>query len=158
MTEAEVWDNLTLFTEAASVPVLSDADIDTLVGQAKRADSSGRAPTDVAWVPTWNVAFAVALGWQIKLGRLVSAYDFASADQRLQRSQMFKHCQEMVTFWKEQGSSLVGGGAVSGIGTIQLRGLPTRPPGSADPGSAPGELLSWWQIENRRETDAEPPY
>lgn len=53
------------------------------------------------WVPTFNLAYAIALGWRLKAAKVATAYDFASNDQKLTRSQMFKHCMEQHEHWKK---------------------------------------------------------
>jgi hypothetical protein len=39
------------------------------------------------------------MGWEIKLGRLATVYDFKFGDQTLSRSQMFRNVRELIDFW-----------------------------------------------------------
>lgn len=93
MTEAEARARLEAMVAASSEPTLSDAEVDDLVDLAKRADSEGRAPSDVAWVPTWDLNSAASEGWQRKAGKVVANFRFSSDGQSFDRHQVFEMCE-----------------------------------------------------------------
>lgn len=107
MTEDEARADIGLLTRSTSAPTLDGEELEYLLRRAKRADSSGRAPSDAAWEPTFNIAFAVGLGWELKAGKLVDAYDFKSKDRSFNRSQMRKHCLDQMKLWKSRATESV---------------------------------------------------
>ena len=66
MTLTEARDLLVLKTSADTEPVVTNAQVETFLGYCKLADSSKRAPTDSAWVPTWDLDHAEALIYERK--------------------------------------------------------------------------------------------
>lgn len=66
MTLAAARDYLVLATAADQEPVVTNANVETFLGQCKLADSTGRAPTDADWVPTWDLNLAEALIYERK--------------------------------------------------------------------------------------------
>jgi hypothetical protein len=52
-----------------------------------------------AWGWSWSLSTGVRMGWEIKLGRLATVYDFKFGDQTLSRSQMFRNVRELIDFW-----------------------------------------------------------
>lgn len=105
MTEAEARARIELLTKSSSYPTLSSDEIDALVAQAKRADSSGRAPSADDWEETWAIAAAVAIGWELKAAQVVADFDFESAGQKFSRSQIHKMCLEQAKHWRKRGGS-----------------------------------------------------
>lgn len=59
-------DFLVLRTAADMEPVVTNANVETILGQCKLADSAGRAPTDTAWEPTWDLDLAEAMIYERK--------------------------------------------------------------------------------------------
>jgi len=112
MTEAEARAEIEILTEAAAAPTLSEDELRLLVRKAQRADSSQRAPSDDLWEPTWNIPFAVALGWKLKAGKLVGAYDTEAGPQKFKRSQFRQHCLDQAKQWQKQAAecALLPGG------------------------------------------------
>jgi hypothetical protein len=102
MTEAEARADIELLTEAATDPVLSTGQVDYLVRMAKRADAGGRAPSDDDWEETWDIAYAVCRGWELKAGNAVSRFDFSSVNEKFDRSQVQKHCREQAKEWRRK--------------------------------------------------------
>lgn len=102
-TEAEVRAEIALFTEASNAPVLTEADLDVLVRKAKREDYLARHPGHSEWVPTWNIAHAIALGWQIKSSRLAGITSFSLRGQNFpSREKFYDHCMEQMKIWKHR--------------------------------------------------------
>ena len=53
-------------TNADAAPALTDDDIDLALDQARVVDAAGNPPTDPDWTPTWNVAYAAAVLFELK--------------------------------------------------------------------------------------------
>jgi hypothetical protein len=66
VTLTEARDLLVLKTSADTEPVVTNAQVETFLGYCKLADSAKRAPTDSAWVPTWDLDHAEALIYERK--------------------------------------------------------------------------------------------
>lgn len=101
MTAADAEDEIRLFTEAGTAPLLTDGDIAVLMRKAKRYDINNRPPSDPAWIPAWDLAYAIAMGWQLKASRCVNYTDFSAGQQKISRSQRYKQCVEMMKYWKK---------------------------------------------------------
>ncbi len=99
MTEAEARAQLERMIAHTTFPVLSVADVDTLIALAKRPDSEGREPTDIGWVPTWNLDAAAATGWEWKAGRTSGDFNFGEDGQRFDRAQVHQHCLAMADMY-----------------------------------------------------------
>lgn len=83
-------------TSGAAQPAFPTTAAGTVVDGTVTWQEVGQA----LWVPTYNLAYAVALGWELKLGKVAGLYDFESDDQAYKRSQVYRHCQAMVKEWK----------------------------------------------------------
>lgn len=115
MDEDDVAAEVALLTDAAADPALSEDDLELLVRKARRADGAGRAPSDSAWEGAWDVAAAVALGWELKAGRAAGRFEFASGEQRFLRQQVRAHCLEQARQWRRRVQA-----------TVSLRGAYAR--------------------------------
>jgi hypothetical protein len=69
-------DFLVLRTAADQEPVVTNANVETFLGQCKLADSAGRAPTDTAWVPTWDLNLAEAMIYERKAAMISQQVTF----------------------------------------------------------------------------------
>lgn len=101
---------LKAMTTADSAPVLSVDELTALLSMAALADADGRAPTDVAWDPTYDLNRAAAEGWRWKVGKLAgSAFDFTADGATFDRSQMVTHCEKMIAQYQRKivGSAVV---------------------------------------------------
>lgn len=101
-TEAQIRAEIIRFTQAERQPILDEEEIDDLVARSKREDGEKRPPTDEDWEPTWNINAAVALGWELKAGKLATDFDIRSADQDLKRSQAYEMCLRQADRWKRR--------------------------------------------------------
>lgn len=112
MTEAEARAALERLVDAAAQPVLSSADVDTLVMFARRPDAAGRVYGEAGWEETWALRAAAAEGWRWKAARCVSHYDFSADGASMSKSQVLAHCLQMVGLYDSYGAGtveLVGG-------------------------------------------------
>lgn len=107
MTADEAYNEIEILTQATTEPVLLKAELDLLARRAQRADSAGRTPDDNLWTPTFNLAYAVALGWEIKAMKVATGYDFASADQKFSRSQMYAQLMKVAAGWKSRAGESI---------------------------------------------------
>lgn len=101
-TEDTIRRRIEVLCAADSEPKLSPEQLDELVTMSKREDSAKRPPTDAAWEPTWRIAAAVALGWEMKAAALATQFDIRSADQDLKRSQMHAMCLKQADLWRRR--------------------------------------------------------
>lgn len=116
MTTQQARDFIEMFTLASTEPVLTDDEVDKLVSLAKRQDFNRFDPSSTQWTPTWNLAYAVRMGWKLKTSKLATAYDIDSSTQSLHRSQMFKQCQAMIQEWGR-----MPGDAIQLVGSLRNR-------------------------------------
>jgi hypothetical protein len=114
-TEAEVRERISLLTLATTEPTLSDDELDVLVARCKRVDINGIFADDANWEATWSLNSSIALGWEIKAGKVATAVDVATAKTKLTRSQMYDQLMKMADRWRrrvmdaiEIPSSMVG--------------------------------------------------
>jgi hypothetical protein len=94
-------------------PQLASHDLDRLTELAARKDEYGRARGEAGWVPTWNIPYAAAKGWELKSTRLTTKFMFMSGGKMFSRNQMFEHCMQMARHFRGQ----------QGIGSIPLGGV-----------------------------------
>lgn len=101
-TEDFVRRMIVLYTKARTEPVLSENEIEQLVGMAKRTDANGLTPDEANWTPTWSCNQAIAMGWELKAASVATGVDFVSGKQQLKRSQMFSQLMAMSDRWKRR--------------------------------------------------------
>lgn len=66
-TRTEARDELRTLAEAATYPVLTDAQLDIVLTQSRLRDSAGLPPSDPAFVEeNWDLFYAVALCYELK--------------------------------------------------------------------------------------------
>lgn len=109
MTEADARTVLAKRVAASIAPVLSTADINILIAQAKRTDQYGYLPTNVAWTPTWALTAAAAEGWRWKAAELANQMNVSTGSAKAELRQRWENAMAMV---RQYGSG--------GIGTIHV--------------------------------------
>lgn len=92
---------------ADAVPKLDAIEVGHLLDRAQRVDSSGLAPSDANWVPTWDLNAAAAEGWRWKAGKVAGAYTFSDAGAMFNRSDMVKACMDMAKTYGTRGAGTV---------------------------------------------------
>lgn len=107
MTESEAQALLEKMVAATSVPTLDAIEVGQLLDRARRADSSGLAPSDANWTPTWNLDAAAAEGWRWKAGKVAGAYTFGDAGATFSRSDMVKACMDMAKTYSSRGAGTI---------------------------------------------------
>lgn len=106
MTEAEARGRLERLVAPDAEPQLDVADVDELVERAKRPDSAGLSPTDPAWVPTWDLDAAAAIGWEVKAGRAASMFTFSEDGQSFRRNEIHESCKAMARMYRRGAGSV----------------------------------------------------
>lgn len=86
----------------AGEPVLSTVEIDDLLEDAKRADSGGRIPTDPAWVPTWDLEYSAAKGWEWKANKVSGDFRASFDGQSFDLQQVYDHCMKQAAHYRAQ--------------------------------------------------------
>ena len=102
LVEDQVQNMIVIYCAADQHPVLTEAEIDLLLAEAKIVDEDGYDPDDPDWTETYNVNYAISKGWEIKAGKCAGSYDFSDLGQKFNRSQMFKHCEAMAKKYRGQ--------------------------------------------------------
>lgn len=95
MTEEEARARLESMVAWSTAPTLTEAEVDDLLDQARRADSDGLAPDDDGWTPTWHFASAAAAGWRLKAGKVSGEFSFTSDGQTHHRNEVHEMCLAM---------------------------------------------------------------
>jgi hypothetical protein len=106
MTEAEAYARLERLVAPTIEPTLSTVEVQDLLASARRPDGDGVAPSEAAWVPTWDLDAAAADGWEIKAGRAAAGYDFGEDSQRFNRSQVHAQCMAMARLYRRGSGSV----------------------------------------------------
>lgn len=105
---------ITLHLQPSEDPILTNAELTAIVALASIADSEDRSPDDVDWEATYDVASAIAQGWEIKAAKVVGAYRFKDTGLELHRDQVHDHCLKQAALWRSRA------GGAAGSNTIQI--------------------------------------
>lgn len=85
-----------------SEPILTDAEITQLLNFSKRADSYGRIITDPNWIPTYDLASAIADGWRMKAAKIAGNFEFTDSNLTLKRNQIYDNCLKQANEWSKR--------------------------------------------------------
>ena len=99
MTANEALTIVKLNCNTAGDPVISDADVATVIAQYKIIDDDGRLITDDDYEETYHIPAICQAIWRIKAGKIATAYNMTNGDQTLNREGMLKGCEYMVNMW-----------------------------------------------------------
>ena len=105
--DAEILSEISVLCNAATYPALTTDQLAYLLTQSRRADGLGTSVSDPAWIPTYNLNYAVYKGWQIKASNAASAADYADTDQKVSRSQVYRQCSDMAMQWRKKLTATV---------------------------------------------------
>lgn len=101
------------WTQAATAPGLTDAEIEDLLWGARTFDPNGNDPNAVLWTPTYDepgLRRAAAQGWRLKAGKVTPNFDAALGNQtEFKRKQQYDMCLQMAAEFESGG----GGGIAS---------------------------------------------
>lgn len=101
-------DKLKKMTAWDIAPTLADGEIDELLAQSAMADSSGLAPLNEEWTPTYNLNAAAAAGWLIKAGRASELVEVDPPGSGLFSSKVFDNCRAMARIYAAKKRVSVG--------------------------------------------------
>lgn len=107
ISETDARSRLDSMLQSASEPLLTQAEVEALLVEAKRADADGLAPSDTGWTPTWDLNAAAAEGWRRKAGKVAGRFDVTVDGDALRRSQMFSACLVMADRYARKISGVV---------------------------------------------------
>lgn len=95
MLEATARAQLESMVAASSAPVLTEAEVTSLLELARRRDIDGLLYTDTGWTGTYDLNAAAAEGWRWKAGKVATDFTFASDGQTFNRGEMVRACMDM---------------------------------------------------------------
>lgn len=124
MTLQEATDRLALLVASVEEPILSPANLADLLVLSKRVDEKGLLPTEVGWVPTFDLNAAACEGWRRKAGLASAGYNFTASGKAFARSDIVKHCLDMSKEYAKK----------SGLSSIQIDRGEEPVPGFPFPG------------------------
>lgn len=104
-SEEEIRELIVTLTQGAVEPTLAETEIDLLVRQARRRDRDNRRPDQDGWIPTWSVNGAVAMGWEMKAGKVSNMTTFSSGTQKVNRQELITNFMAMSDRWKQRDNS-----------------------------------------------------
>jgi len=102
MNKAQAWATLKAMCAADTAPVLSDAELELLLGSVLIVDSAGLGPSDSDYTPTWDLNRAAAEAWRWKAGKVSGAFDFQADGASYSRSQMLDMCNRMAAQYQRR--------------------------------------------------------
>lgn len=83
-------------TAASAEPALAEEELTQLLADFSRPDAEGRPPTDLNWVPTYDLNAAAAEGWRWKAARATELTAVDLDGTKLSAEQIFEHCERMI--------------------------------------------------------------
>lgn len=86
-------------TAAGSEPVLSEDELSQLLEGYALPDSQSRVPSDLNWVPTYDLNAAAAEGWRWKAARASEMTAIDLDGTKLSADQLFAHCEKMAVLY-----------------------------------------------------------
>ena len=107
MTQGEALVRLQRMLAYDQEPTLTDSEVSALLSACRVADTSGLAPSDTSWTPTWDLNRGAAEGWRWKAGKVAGRFDFSTDGQSFHRSQMAEMCEPMVKQYARKVTSNV---------------------------------------------------
>lgn len=92
---------------ADSRPVLSQAVLDTILDDARVIDPNGRRPTDPAYVPTWNLAYAARRGWEAKAALVAGDFTFSADGASYSKGDVLANIERMISLWRAKDTGVI---------------------------------------------------
>lgn len=86
-------------------PALDAAAVSSILDRARRADTTGRAPSDTGWVETYDVLAAAIEAWETKAGLAACRTDVEAAGVKSARSQIQQNCLQMAAMLRRRRTS-----------------------------------------------------
>ena len=101
MTEEQALALLKGMVAADDTPSLDDETVEALLDGCALNDAEGRAPSDLDWIPTYNMNAAAYEGWTLKAAKAAGMIDFTADGHSFKRSDYIKHCLMMQAHYKK---------------------------------------------------------
>jgi len=102
MTEEDAVQYVQLHADTATTPVVSEDEVVMILAECVLADSSGRAPVDEAWEPTYWLPLAVAKTWELKVARASTWVDMSTDGTSMSNSQAVVALNKMANRWRRR--------------------------------------------------------
>ena len=84
-TEARTW--LSRTVNATAEPVISNADLDSILTECALVDYAGLAPSEVGWAGVYDLNLAAATAFDLKASRVATEFNFSADGARYDRQQ-----------------------------------------------------------------------
>lgn len=108
MTRDEAKAHLATLVQSGVDPCLEDPELDMVLAQNACADAEDRAPSDTAWLPTYDFPAAAMDGWLLKAAKASQLHNVTMAGGRtFAASQIFDHCQAMAEMYRKRKAATV---------------------------------------------------
>lgn len=132
VTEAEATAWVATECQATTEPCLDAVEVAHLVRGARRPDSTGLVPSDAAWTPTYDLAWAAWKGWTLKAGKAVLMVDVSTGQggMSVSKSQVRQACQDMANQYARgvlQAAPISTGASSGGLYTLAVPGTTPGP-------------------------------
>ena len=98
-------DELKLLTAWDTEPELTEDHLNVALADASLNDVDGRSPTDLEWVPTYDLNAAAAKVWLIKAARAAATVDSPSSGEVT--AKVFDNCRAMARIYSAKRSASV---------------------------------------------------
>jgi hypothetical protein len=82
----------------------SDVSLREYIERFSLMDSDGNDPTEIDWIPTYDLNAAAAEIWQEKAGMLAANYDVTVDTSTFNRSQAYENAQKMARHYAARRS------------------------------------------------------
>lgn len=103
MTRDEARARLAFEVQSCVEPCVSDAELDQILAQHTCPDREGRAPSETAWLPTYDFPAAAVAGWMLKAARASQLHDVSlTGGRRFDARQVFLNCQAMAETYRKR--------------------------------------------------------
>jgi hypothetical protein len=100
----EIKERLQRMVASSTEPALDDDAINDLLTLGAIPDEQGRLPTDSTWSGAWDLNFAAAEGWRWKAAAASANFNFATDNNRFDRSQVYAQCVAQADLYANKGA------------------------------------------------------
>lgn len=103
MTRDEAKAYLATLVQSCVDPCLEDAELDAVLIANACADGDGLAPSEMDWLPTYDLNAAVVAGWLLKAAKASQLHNVTLTGGRtFAASQIFTNCQAMAEMYRKR--------------------------------------------------------
>lgn len=105
---------LEMLCAAQELPVLTSADLTTVLDMARVADVNGRTEEDDDYIPTHDMQMACYIGWKVKAGRVAGMWSFSADGQTINKAELLDHMERMMAQYAVSGDIAIDPGLLAG--------------------------------------------